>query len=316
MKKILVILMSVCLILFLSDTSYADKNISYADENIPEACLISAGMPVDEVASMDPDFRDYIGTSLLTDSSENSSWEYIPVITGNPSPPRLQFTDTPYADKMTPADYLISAGMPADEANSMDPDFRDYIAASLLTNSSENTSWEYIPVTVNETEPSRSLQPLTGVSYSAYAFKNGNIISIYPTYEFTSPKRPRGDDAFAYAYGDAFQAYEFGGALWSKASASDPWTAAPGVLVANLLGLNFALYSGLQLGCPDSNMYFKGCTYCKALAGAGTDKRIVLSYLYNPNSTNYSFSVSYGLGISYTPSGTAYSSAQTFNLSY
>ena len=218
--------------------------------------------------------------------------------------------------KTNEQNYLLSIGMPVEEVFSMDTDFRNYIFTSLLKDECKKISWEYFPVSSEDSDYVRSSQVLTGITYSAYAFKNGDIISIYSTYEFTSPKHPHGDDAFSYVLGAAFQPYEYGGALWSKASASDPWIPAPGVLVPNIHGLNFACYSGSQLGCSSCNMYFKGCTYCKALTGAGTDKRIVMSYLYNPNNTHFSLSLSYGSGITYLTTGIAYSSAQTIVLSY
>ena len=76
-------------------------------------------------------------------------------------------------------------------------------------------------------------------------------------------------------------------------------------------------FSGSQLGTPDYAMKLKGVTYCHATAGNSSDKRIVMGYLYNPQKTGYSISFSYnGGGISYSPSGTAYTAYKTMNLSY
>ena len=198
----------------------------------------------------------------------------------------------------------------------MDPDIRDYIAECLIENTDANETIEYVNILSVESFPNRSLEVLTGVSYSVSAFKSGNVIHIFPTYEFTTPKRPRGNDAFTYQLADAFQSYEYGGKLWYKLYENSSWVADDN-LVANQQGLNYACYSGTQLGTPDFSLYLKGCTYCKSYTGNGTDKRIVLSYLYNPSNTSWSLGVSYyGVGISYNPAGTAYSSAQTFFVSY
>ena len=86
---------------------------------------------------------------------------------------------------------------------------------------------------------------------------------------------------------------------------------------ANNQQLSGAEFSGSQLGTPDYAMKLKGVTYCHATAGNSSDKRIVMGYLYNPQKTGYSISFSYnGGGISYSPSGTAYTAYKTMNLSY
>ena len=90
-----------------------------------------------------------------------------------------------------------------------------------------------------------------------------------------------------------------------------------GTLTANNQQLSGAEFSGSQLGTPDYAMKLKGVTYCHATAGNSSDKRIVMGYLYNPQKTGYSISFSYnGGGISYSPSGTAYTAYKTMNLSY
>ena len=81
--------------------------------------------------------------------------------------------------------------------------------------------------------------------------------------------------------------------------------------------LEFALIKRIAIGTPDYAMKLKGVTYCHATAGNSSDKRIVMGYLYNPQKTGYSISFSYnGGGISYSPSGTAYTAYKTMNLSY
>ena len=107
-----------------------------------------------------------------------------------------------------------------------------------------------------------------------------------------------------------------GGKLWYKDNTMNDWKVG-GTLTANNQQLSGAEFSGSQLGTPDYAMKLKGVTYCHATAGNSCDKRIVMGYLYNPQKTGYSISFSYnGGGISYSPSGTAYTAYKTMNLSY
>lgn len=81
--------------------------------------------------------------------------------------------------------------------------------------------------------------------------------------------------------------------------------------------INQAEYSATQLGSPDWPMKMKGCAYCHALVGTGSDKRIIMSYMHNPDANSYSISFSVGgLGITYSSSGTIYTNANTVILSY
>ncbi len=108
----------------------------------------------------------------------------------------------------------------------------------------------------------------------------------------------------------------YGGKLWYKDNTMNDWKVG-GTLTANNQQLSGAEFSGSQLGTPDYAMKLKGVTYCHATAGNSSDKRIVMGYLYNPQKTGYSISFSYnGGGISYSPSGTAYTAYKTMNLSY
>jgi hypothetical protein len=103
--------------------------------------------------------------------------------------------------------------------------------------------------------------------------------------------------------------FEYGGRIWYKFDPMTDW-ASDGDLVANNQGFNGAEYSGNQLGTPDFPMKFRGNTYCHAHAGTGTDKRIIMSYMYNPNPSSYT------IGISYSSPGTVYTNASTVVLNY
>jgi len=95
-------------------------------------------------------------------------------------------------------------------------------------------------------------------------------------------------------FGNAMAPFEYGGLLWYN----DPTTNAGwqniGSLTANNLTLSTAEFSGGQLGACDWPVYYRGCAYCHAYIGSGTDKRMVMSYLYNPSKSSYSISFAVG----------------------
>lgn len=159
-------------------------------------------------------------------------------------------------------------------------------------------------------------QVLTGIKFYVTAFKSGNDISIYPTYEFTTDKRPRGNDSFAIQMGDAIMPYNYGGKTWCKPYDKNDWIASDN-MVANTQVSNGAEYSGKQLGTPDQSMKIKGCAYVHAKQGSGSSNQFIMSYMHNPNKHSYSLSFSaFGIGISYNSGGTIYTAAETFILKY
>lgn len=214
---------------------------------------------------------------------------------------------------MTTDDFLLATGMTQEEINAFDSDIKEYIVSNLKDKANTD-ELEYVEL---EVMPSpRVSQTLTGISFTAYAFKSGSTIYIYPTYEFTDAKRPRGQDSFSYQLGDAMLPYNYGGTTWYFDDIINQWTGSTS-MTANMQGFNGAEYSGDQLGTPTYAMRIKGCAYCHASIGTGTDKRIIMSYLYNPNKSNYSISFGIGtLGISYSSSGTVYTAAKTIVLAY
>ncbi len=209
--------------------------------------------------------------------------------------------------------YLLKTGMPQKEIEKLDDDVMQFIVDDLK---SGGKHFEYINSNIENQISILSSETLTGISFTASAFKNASTIYIYPTYEFTSNKQPRGKDSFSFQLGAAMRPYEYGGKLWYKDNTMNDWKVG-GTLTANNQQLSGAEFSGSQLGTPDYAMKLKGVTYCHATAGNSSDKRIVMGYLYNPQKTGYSISFSYnGGGISYSPSGTAYTAYKTMNLSY
>ena len=214
-------------------------------------------------------------------------------------------------------DFLLLTGMTLTEVDAFDPDFKEYIVENLKQNEAaedlEFIKTEDVPVA----EPLVN-QVLTGIKFYVSSWKSGSTIYIYPTYEFTTAKRPRGQDSFAFQLGDAMRPYTYGGKMWWKNNSGDSWqSSASDTMTANTQSMNGAEYSGSQLGSPTYSMYIKGAAYCYADAGTGTDKRIIMSYMHNPNQGNYSISFSaYGVGISYSSTNTIYTAASTVNLTY
>lgn len=213
-------------------------------------------------------------------------------------------------------EFLLNIGMNQEEIDRIDSDIREFIVKDLKQNI-KSTDLEFIEtkkVLLNEIE---SREVLTGIDFYVSSFKSGDIIYIYPTYEFTTPKRPRGADGFAVQLGEAMRGYEYGGKYWYKVNEGDSWISeSNNYMIANT-NLYGAEYKGRQLGTPDFNIYIKGCAYIHATAGESSDKRINLAYVHNPDKNNFSFSISAGgIGISYTPSSNIYDKTALFTLDY
>lgn len=214
-------------------------------------------------------------------------------------------------------EFLLNTGMSQEDINKIDPDFRTYIVENLKENAQLQTL-EFINTEEIPTLQPRSSEVLSGITFTVSSWKSGGIIYIYPTYEFTTAKRPRGKDSFSFQLGDAMAPYDFGGKIWHRRSKSEQWSSdASDTMIANQQTLSGAEYSGTQLGTPDFNIYIKGCAYAYANAGSGTDKRIVMNYMYNPNGASYSISFSvHGIGVSYSSPSTVYTASKIATLLY
>lgn len=219
------------------------------------------------------------------------------------------------SDFMSDDGILLLTGMPLEDITDLDNDIKTYIANDLRE-SNQLSDITYITSEEIPMVAPRVNQALSGITFDALAFKNGDTVRIYPMYEFTTNKKPDGNDSFAFQFGDALRPYEYGGQLWYKDDAMSNWEVG-GTLVANGQGPNGAEFSGTQLGSPDWSMKLKGCTYAYAKIGSGTDKRIFISYMYNPHKYSYSIGYSYkGFGIQYNSANTVYTAAKTIILSY
>lgn len=210
--------------------------------------------------------------------------------------------------------FLINTGMKQDQIEKLDPDIKEFIVNDMKN--AEQLDFKFIATaTVNTINPMAN-QVLSGIQFTVPVFKSGSIVNIYPTYEFTTNKKPDGNDSFSFQLGNALLPYNYGGQIWGKDATTPTWQLA-GTLTANTQGFNGAEFSGNQLGNPASPILIKGATYCHANEGSGSDKRIIMSYMYNPNNNNYSISFSaFGIGIAYSSPNTIYTAAKTIVLSF
>ena len=103
--------------------------------------------------------------------------------------------------------YLLKTGMPQKEIEKLDDDVMQFIVDDLK---SGGKHFEYINSNIENQISILSSETLTGISFTASAFKNASTIYIYPTYEFTSNKQPRGKDSFSFQLGAAMRPYDYG----------------------------------------------------------------------------------------------------------
>lgn len=212
--------------------------------------------------------------------------------------------------------YLLDVGTPLDEVLSMDEDIMEFIVNDLRQS---GKTIEYLEVEEQPQITPYATENLTGIIFYSSAYKAGdNEVRIFPTYEFTTAKWPKGNDCFAVSFGDAFWPRQYVGALWYKDDQTmNNWKISNNI-VANEIGIQGASYSGSQLGTPGFAMKFKGCTGCYAeLNPNGGNKAVAMGYLYNPNNANYSVSFSPGwVGFSVSGVLRAYSASKLEVVSY
>lgn len=113
-------------------------------------------------------------------------------------------------DDLSNDEFLRLTGMPQEEINNLDPDIKAYIVEDLQNHEtpSELEYWDSEKILSPTT---RVNQKLTGITFDAEAFESGNRIYIYPTYEFTTDKKPVGEDSFSILLGNAFESDACGG---------------------------------------------------------------------------------------------------------
>lgn len=223
------------------------------------------------------------------------------------------------ATENTSYDFLASTGMPTSEIESLSDEERDYITKTLLEGKDVNEDIVYIPSHTIDAPQTYGTEVLNNIEFNVQSFKNGDYVSIYPTYEFTDYKKPVGMDAFAFTMGDALIPIEYGGLVWYKDDYFVPkWTVA-GPMIANEQFSTGAKYSGEQLGDQrlGSALKIRGNAYCKARIGNGDSRQFIASYAFNPSRGNLSIEVTVGgVGIQWQSDHTLYVRSQTVWLDF
>lgn len=181
------------------------------------------------------------------------------------------------------ADYLEKTGMQTQEIEAMDGDARQFIANDLR-NSGER-DWEI----------NRDIQTLTKTSSEQYniafyinifAFQAGTEHRIYAVYESSTGIMPEGNDSLFLGVGDGFVPHDYGGQIWYKKAGDGNWTQG-GSLTADDRITGGGIFTGGQLGDFQQKMLVKGCVYCHADEGMGSDNRVTVEYTYHsPKESN------------------------------
>lgn len=105
--------------------------------------------------------------------------------------------------------FLLESGMREEDISRLDENIKAYIVEDLQTNASVD-ELEYIEDIEFPTIAPNVNQVLYGISFYVSAWKSNSTVYIYPTYEFTTAKRPRGNDSFSFQLGDAMRPHTYG----------------------------------------------------------------------------------------------------------
>lgn len=176
------------------------------------------------------------------------------------------------------ADYLERAGMLAQEIEAMDGDARQFIASDLKN--SGQKGWEINRDILTWTKIS-SEQYNIAFYINVFAFQAGTEHRIYAVYESSTGIMPEGNDSLFLGVGDGFAPREYGGRIWYKRAGDGNWTQG-GELAADGRVTGGGMFAGGQLGDFRQKMLVKGCVYCHADAGTGSDRRVTVEYTYHP----------------------------------
>lgn len=180
--------------------------------------------------------------------------------------------------------YLMETGVSELEIAALDSDMKQFIADDLQRLESQEWKVKDIAASVNTHSENAEDQ----FSINVFVFQSGAEIRLYAVYESADKVFPVGYDALSLQLGNGYEPYEYGGQNWYKRVKDEEWT--PGEeLVANTQTLSGGIFSGRQLGSFNRQMLVKGCVYCYANKGAGSNDQITIDYYYNPSQTGSSF---------------------------
>ena len=185
--------------------------------------------------------------------------------------------------------FLKNIGMPEELLATLSSEVKEFIVQDLQSNPDNGDTIEFIdaePAKLSNTSPKTN----DDISFTAAAFKSGNVISVYPIYEFNMLMSVNGNDGFALQFGSALSPYDYTGKVWYRSTPSSSWTAGSN-MSGTYMGNRGILYSGTQLG-NYSNKYVRGCAVIHASAGAGSSKKLDMKYISNPSGLSISVTFS------------------------
>ena len=214
---------------------------------------------------------------------------------------------------------LQNAKVPDEKLEDMDIELKRFIIET------SGTDMEYVETVREDTVKTRAGEyeiPTSQLKLEVYAFRSGNILSIYPLYEWLVPIKPKGKDFFGYATSNSYSVRpgERSNIIWTKFINDTDWDDnGPATYTASsLYGYQ---HRGSTLGTPDAKLYFRGNFHYKVdIDSSNPIKKIALAYVHDTSSGgNYSYGISYGpASISITPTSTTNVGHQNgvFNLIY
>lgn len=195
------------------------------------------------------------------------------------------FQTVVFAQEADTADaYLMETGVSEQKIAALDSDVKQFIADDLQR--SESREWKVKDIIASANTHSENAAEQ--FSINVFVFQSGADIRLYAAYESDDKVFPIGSDALSVQLGNGYEPYEYGGQNWYKRVKDEEWTSGE-ELVANTQTLSGGIFSGRQLGSFNRQMLVKGCVYCYANKGAGSDDRVVVDYYYNPPQTGSSF---------------------------
>lgn len=175
-------------------------------------------------------------------------------------------------------DYLVKTGMSVQEIGVLDGDARQFIADDLRNSGESDWKINRDILTLTKT----SSEQYTAVFYTnVFAFQAGSDYRIYVVYESSTWIMPVGNDSLFFGMGDGFVPREYGGRIWYKKAGDENWTLG-GDLTADHQTQGGGLFTGRQLGDFQRKTLVKGCVYCHADEGAGTDNGVTMEYTHKP----------------------------------
>lgn len=175
-------------------------------------------------------------------------------------------------------EYLVKTGMSMQEIDTLDEDARQFIADDLKNSGEKDWKLNTDILTLTSTS---SKEYTVAFYINVFAFRAGSDHRIYAVYESSTEIMPTGNDSLTMHLGAGFDPYEYGGRIWYKKAGDGSWVQGGG-LTADHQTPEGGVFTGRQLGNFQKKMLVKGCVYCYAGQGEGSEAKVMIDYAYNP----------------------------------